>query len=56
MSLLVPGAKSGRVSEGYSDNIFAGKNEQQAQVCAYIEEKGFIPKELVQNEVAWFYW
>lgn len=25
------------------------------QVCAHIEEKGFVPRELIKNEVAWFY-
>ncbi|KAI9356984.1 Glutamate/Leucine/Phenylalanine/Valine dehydrogenase-domain-containing protein [Zopfochytrium polystomum] len=56
MSLSVPGApKVSRPADGYNDNVFAGKAEQQAKVCALIEEKGFIPKELVFNEVSWFY-
>ncbi|KAJ3065047.1 NAD-dependent glutamate dehydrogenase [Podochytrium sp. JEL0797] len=31
------------------------KSEQMKQVCAFIEDKGFIPKELIGNEVSWFY-
>ncbi|KAJ3036171.1 NAD-dependent glutamate dehydrogenase [Rhizophlyctis rosea] len=65
MSLSVPGSvtSSGKggvpvsalVADGYTSNVFAGKQEQLAKVCAYVEEKGFIPKELVFNEVSWFY-
>ncbi|KAJ3329151.1 NAD-dependent glutamate dehydrogenase [Blyttiomyces sp. JEL0837] len=56
MSLAIPGApKAARLSDGYTDNVFAGKAEQQTKVCSIIVEKGFIPKDLVENEVAWFY-
>ncbi|KAJ3183114.1 NAD-dependent glutamate dehydrogenase [Geranomyces variabilis] len=62
MSLLVPGAKpapasvaSPTATDGYASNVFAGKQEQLQKVCSYVEEKGFIPKELVLNEVSWFY-
>ncbi|KAJ3083608.1 NAD-dependent glutamate dehydrogenase [Quaeritorhiza haematococci] len=48
-------AASARTSDGYARNTFAGKQEQMQRVSAYLEEKGFIPKELVQNEVSWFY-
>lgn len=41
--------------DGYVDVVFDGKQEQMLEVCKCIEEKGFIPRELVQNEVAWFY-
>ncbi|KAJ3222009.1 NAD-dependent glutamate dehydrogenase [Clydaea vesicula] len=41
--------------EDYKGNIFAGKQDQLKAVCVYIEEKGFIPKEMVKNEVTWFY-
>lgn len=41
--------------DGYNANIFPGKNEQMVQVCQYLEKSGFIPQELVQNEVSWFY-
>ncbi|KAI9208576.1 Glutamate/Leucine/Phenylalanine/Valine dehydrogenase-domain-containing protein [Polychytrium aggregatum] len=42
-------------ADDYNSTVFVGKAEQLKQVCAHIEEKGFIPKELVQNEVTWFY-
>jgi glutamate dehydrogenase len=42
-------------SVGYVNNVFHGKNDQMKQVCNYVTEKGFIPKELVENEVSWFY-
>jgi hypothetical protein len=59
-SLTVPGTNGGSnnkvaKADGYTDNVFLGKQEQLAKVCSFIEEKGFIPKELVQNEVSWFY-
>ena len=40
---------------GYNANVFAGKNDQMVQVGEYLETSGFLPKELVQNEVSWFY-
>ncbi|KAI9467858.1 Glutamate/Leucine/Phenylalanine/Valine dehydrogenase-domain-containing protein [Zychaea mexicana] len=40
---------------GYSANVFPGKEDQMVQVCAHIEQTGFMPKDLIQNEVAWFY-
>lgn len=43
------------LSEGYSDNEFAGKAEQMAEVIAFIKSKGFLPEHLVDNEVTWFY-
>ncbi|KAJ3048167.1 NAD-dependent glutamate dehydrogenase [Rhizophlyctis rosea] len=65
MSLSVPGSVAGvapkgvpvaaLVADGYASNVFAEKQEQLLKVCAYVEEKGFIPKELVFNEVSWFY-
>ncbi|KAJ3101712.1 NAD-dependent glutamate dehydrogenase [Phlyctochytrium planicorne] len=55
MSLNVPGAPKAARADGYTDNVFAGKAEQMEKVSAYIDEKGFIPKELVNNEVSWFY-
>ncbi|KZV84784.1 hypothetical protein EXIGLDRAFT_559959, partial [Exidia glandulosa HHB12029] len=42
-------------TSGYSTPTFAGKDTQRAQVVAAVASKGFIPSELVQNEVAWFY-
>ncbi|RKP25932.1 hypothetical protein SYNPS1DRAFT_14937, partial [Syncephalis pseudoplumigaleata] len=44
-----------RDSSGYNVNVFEGKQEQMLKVCEHIQETGFIPKELVQNEVTWFY-
>jgi hypothetical protein len=44
-----------RDSSGYTVNVFEGKQEQMLKVCEHIQETGFIPKELVQNEVTWFY-
>ncbi|KAI8393292.1 Glutamate/Leucine/Phenylalanine/Valine dehydrogenase-domain-containing protein [Radiomyces spectabilis] len=40
---------------GYNTNVFAGKNEQMGEVCAYLEKTGFLPPSLVENEVSWFY-
>jgi len=40
---------------GYVANVFADKQDQMAKVSVYLTESGFLPKELVQNEVAWFY-
>jgi len=40
---------------GYNDNVFSGKQEQTIKVAEYIASKGFIPHDLVQNEVSWFY-
>lgn len=51
------GIKSHTIEDvcGYNANVFPGKSEQMLQVCEYLEKSGFIPKELVQNEVTWFY-
>jgi glutamate dehydrogenase len=40
---------------GYVAHVFNGKEEQMANVVTYIKSKGFIPSELVDNEVSWFY-
>ena len=42
-------------TSGYSTPTFAGKDAQRAQVVAAVAAKGFVPKELVAGEVAWFY-
>ena len=42
-------------SVGYAATVFDGKHEQMLRVCSQIEEKGFVPRELINNEVAWFY-
>ncbi|KAL7752816.1 NAD-dependent glutamate dehydrogenase [Sorochytrium milnesiophthora] len=40
---------------GYTENIFDGKQEQMVKVAQHIEQKGFLPKEHIMNEVSWFY-
>ncbi|KAF8158475.1 NAD-specific glutamate dehydrogenase [Crassisporium funariophilum] len=40
---------------GYTTPVFKGKEEQRAHVEAEVAAKGFIPRELVSNEVNWFY-
>ncbi|KAL1916544.1 uncharacterized protein VTP21DRAFT_5735 [Calcarisporiella thermophila] len=42
-------------STGYNPIVFEGKQEQMLKVNQLLEEQGFLPKELVQNEVSWFY-
>ncbi|KAI0049429.1 NAD-specific glutamate dehydrogenase [Auriscalpium vulgare] len=40
---------------GYTTPAFKGKEEQRAKVQSNIAAKGFVPRELVANEVEWFY-
>ena len=40
---------------GYTTPVFSGKQAQRAKVHETVAAKGFIPRELVKNEVAWFY-
>lgn len=40
---------------GYTDTTFAGKDEQAQKAIAQIKESGFLPQELVEAEVMWFY-
>jgi glutamate dehydrogenase len=40
---------------GYTTPVFKGKEEQRALVENDVASKGFIPRELVANEVQWFY-
>ncbi len=42
-------------SEGYSENMFEGKAEQMEDVVKFITAKGFLPENIVENEVTWFY-
>jgi hypothetical protein len=42
-------------SDGYSINIFSDKTKQMTEVVRLIQNHGFIPVELVQDEVKWFY-
>jgi hypothetical protein len=41
--------------DGYTSNLFEGKPAQMAQVAAFIAQQGFLPAELIETEVAWFY-
>lgn len=40
---------------GYTDTVFDGKTIQASKVQSVLEEKGFIPPDLISSEVAWFY-
>lgn len=40
---------------GYTDTVFEGKADQAAQVKKLLSNKGFIPPNLVNAEVDWFY-
>lgn len=40
---------------GYTDTIYADKEEQCKKVINNLKGKGFIPENLVDNEVNWFY-
>nr|POE48002.1 nad-specific glutamate dehydrogenase [Quercus suber] len=40
---------------GYVAPKFEGKVQQMEQVMDLVEEKGFIPADLVENETTWFY-
>jgi glutamate dehydrogenase len=42
-------------SPGYKGHVYPEKITQMAQVTKFVEEQGFIPKELIENEVSWFY-
>jgi hypothetical protein len=39
---------------GYTDTRFPGKEEQFQKVVKALKSKGFIPNELVENEVPFF--
>ncbi|KAF8578923.1 NADH-dependent glutamate dehydrogenase [Ramaria rubella] len=40
---------------GYTTPVFAGKQAQRTRVLETVAAKGFVPRELVKNEIAWFY-
>ncbi|KDR82436.1 hypothetical protein GALMADRAFT_237757 [Galerina marginata CBS 339.88] len=40
---------------GYTTPVFKGKEEQRALVENDVAAKGFIPSELISNEINWFY-
>ncbi|KXS12524.1 NAD-dependent glutamate dehydrogenase [Gonapodya prolifera JEL478] len=47
--------RKGSMSTGYHAHRFSDKNAQMERVAALLKEKGFIPQELVDPEVQWFY-
>ncbi|KAK5115517.1 glutamate dehydrogenase (NADP(+)) gdh1 [Meristemomyces frigidus] len=55
--LGVPGQhhKLQEPGSGYVAPKFEGKSKQMDDVVAQVDAKGFIPDELVEQEVAWFY-
>jgi hypothetical protein len=60
--LLTPGYVPGQTlphtvknTSGYIENAFPGKEDQMVKVTEYLSEKAFIPADLAQNEVSWFY-
>ncbi|CDZ97227.1 nad-specific glutamate dehydrogenase [Phaffia rhodozyma] len=40
---------------GYKDSVYAGKAAQQVEVEKVVASQGFLPADLVKNEVNWFY-
>lgn len=42
-------------TSGYTDPVFEGKAEQAQQVKAMLKKPGFIPPDLADSEVDWFY-
>jgi glutamate dehydrogenase len=40
---------------GYTDPVFEGKADQANQVKTMLKERGFIPPDLAEGEVDWFY-
>jgi glutamate dehydrogenase len=57
-TLLVPSHEKPHTVKnvsGYNSNVFPGKEEQMVSVCEFLSGIGFLPKDLVQNEVSWFY-
>ncbi|KAJ1999037.1 NAD-dependent glutamate dehydrogenase [Coemansia thaxteri] len=39
----------------YTDNVYSGKQEHRAQVCAILEKDDHVPKHVIESEVKWFY-
>lgn len=50
---VIPQEGSG--GSGYVAPVFEGKEQQMEAVMDRVEEQGFIPPELVEQEVKWFY-
>jgi len=43
------------VADDYTEYVFPGKAEQMEKVKAFIAEKKFIPSEVLDQEITWFY-
>lgn len=41
--------------DAYTEYVFAGKSEQMEKVKGLITEKKFIPSEVLDQEITWFY-
>ncbi|KAJ2693785.1 NAD-dependent glutamate dehydrogenase [Coemansia spiralis] len=39
----------------YTDNVYSGKVDHRAQVCAILEKEDCIPRHVIDTEVEWFY-
>ncbi|KAJ2784159.1 NAD-dependent glutamate dehydrogenase [Coemansia javaensis] len=39
----------------YTDNVYSGKQDHRAQVCAILEKEDCIPRHVIDTEVGWFY-
>jgi glutamate dehydrogenase len=50
---MIPQEGSG--GSGYVAPVFEGKAQQMEAVMDGVEEKGFMPPELVESETKWFY-
>ena len=50
---MIPQEGSG--GSGYVAPVFEGKEKQMEAVMDGVEEKGFMPPELVESETRWFY-
>lgn len=47
--------QEGSGGSGYVAPVFEGKDKQMEAVMDGVEEKGFMPPELVESETKWFY-
>lgn len=50
---IIPQEGSG--GSGYESAVFEGKEKHMDAVMDAVEEKGFVPPELVESETKWFY-
>lgn len=47
--------QEGSGGSGYVAPVFEGKDKQMEAVMDGVEDKGFVPPELVESETKWFY-